>query len=400
MKKYLILVCLFYCLVTANVAWCQQRCGAVHVPGARSERDETFNVAVDGGAYLVNRTVITIPVVVHVVWNKQEENISDTQILSQIVVLNKDFRKLNIEVPGIPAVFQNLVADVEIEFCLASSDPQGLPTTGITRTFTNNSVGIGGTPAIHYTSQGGRDAWDTAHYLNIWVAKFAGNIGGIGAFPGEGLPAEDGVEINYRQFGTLNVEPPYDLGRTCTHEIGHYFNLEHPWGPGILDCCKDDFVADTPPACETYINQCPVHPVVSCAGPDLFMDYMFYTDDACMGMFTKGQKARMLATLNTVRSGLVESQGCIAVPTHESFLGTDWVIYPNPVHDYLKVENTSLEGGWAELELFGIAGNRLLSQRFETSKQQSIPVENLPIGIYLLRIKNGQQYFTEKIIKQ
>ena len=248
----------------------------------------------------------------------QKRIFPDEQIISQIDVLNQDYQALNAEIPSIPAVFQPLIADIELEFCLAAVDPDGNQTTGITRKFTNNPVGIGGITAIHYSVLGGQDAWDTERYLNIWVAKFAGGIGGISSFPGIGPPEEDGVEVNYLQFGNINVDPPYHLGRTLTHEIGHYFNLEHPWGPSITDCCEDDFVADTPESCETYIGQCPTHPAVSCSIPDIFMDFMFYSDDDCMGMFTNGQKMRMLATLNTLRQGLLENDVCEYVPTTEA----------------------------------------------------------------------------------
>ena len=187
------------------------------------------------------RSVMTIPVVVHVLYNSNEENIPDEQIQSQLDILNQDYRALNDDINNVPAEYQSLIADTEIEFCLAATDPDGNATTGITRKFTNNPVGLGGTTNIHYSDQGGQDAWDTEKYINIWVAKFAGGIGGISSFPGIGPAAEDGVEINYLQFGNINVDPPYHLGRTLTHEIGHYLNLEHPWGPQLSDCCDGRF---------------------------------------------------------------------------------------------------------------------------------------------------------------
>ncbi|MCC6723072.1 MAG: hypothetical protein IT258_01085 [Saprospiraceae bacterium] len=181
------------------------------------------------------RAVVAIPVVVHIVWNSSEENISEEQIQSQIEVLNQDYNAENEQISSVPAIFKPAIADVDFQFCLASKDPNGNPTNGITRTQTSNNIGIGGTAAIHHTSQGGHDAWPPEKYLNIWVAKFAGEIGGVASFPGEGPADEQGVEVNYKQFGTIGTAatPPYHLGRTCTHEIGHYFNLEHFWGPNI-----------------------------------------------------------------------------------------------------------------------------------------------------------------------
>ncbi|MEK7255466.1 MAG: M43 family zinc metalloprotease, partial [Bacteroidota bacterium] len=312
-------------------------------------------------------------------------------------VLNQDFRKMNAEVSGIPAVFQGVAADVEFEFCLATQDPEGKTTTGITRSYTQNSVGIGGTPAIHYEDQGGADAWNSAHYLNIWVAKFAGGVGGIGSFPGEDPPAEDGIEIDYRQFGTLLVEPPYHLGRTTTHEIGHYFNLEHPWGPGISDCCEDDFVNDTPPACETYLAQCPTHPVTSCSSPDQFMNFMFYTDDACMAMFTQGQKQRMLAALNEFRAGLLTSQGCQPVAVGEKFSGAELVVFQNPVKGSLQFEIKNRAAGTWRARLFDSIGREVFRQEVEAGTPVFIGISELAPGVLWLEIEKNGLWLIKKV---
>jgi hypothetical protein len=350
---------------------------------------------------LQNRSVIVIPVVIHVVWNKQAENISNEQILSQIEVLNEDFRATNVEISGIPQVFKNKVADVEIEFCLADKDPIGNPTNGITRTFTQNSIGIGGTAALHYTSQGGKDAWDTKRYLNIWVCKFAGGIGGTASFPGEGLPAEDGVEIDYRQFGTINTPPPYHLGRTATHEIGHYLNLEHVWGPNITSCCEDDFIADTPAACETYLGECPTHPVQSCTEPDMFMNYMFYTDDACMGMFSLGQKNRMLATLNGFRSGLLTSNGCLPVVTNEPSTGDEVTIFQNPFSTSFSFEIMSDKQETRTARLYDLTGRLLFQKTLKTNELITWQTGGLPAGMFCLMIKDqeGNQRMIGKVVR-
>ncbi|MAT55845.1 MAG: zinc metalloprotease [Saprospirales bacterium] len=341
--------------------------------------------------------VITIPVVVHIVWNSPEENLSDAEILSQIDALNRDFRALNDEVADIPFVFKSLVADVELEFCLAGTDPDGQPTNGITRTFTNNDIGIGGTSAIHYSALGGKDAWDPSKYLNIWVAKFAGGVSGTSSFPGQGPPEEDGVEINYRFFGTLAAEPPYNLGRTLTHEVGHYFNLEHPWGPNVTDCCQDDFVADTPEACETYLGQCPVHPVVSCDEPDMFMNYMFYTDDACMAMFTLGQKARMLAALSLFRSGLLNAGSCATATTENIAEGKN-VLYPNPASSVLHIQADAKFNGAGEYIIFDVMGREVQAGTLGDGVS-SIDVEGLRPGYYTLQLLNDGEVLSAHFLK-
>jgi Pregnancy-associated plasma protein-A/Secretion system C-terminal sorting domain/Fibronectin type III domain len=264
---------------------------------------------------LHTRAVVTIPVVVHVVYRNATENISDALIQSQINVLNADFRKLNADATKIPSVFSGLAADVEINFCLAQRDVSGNATTGIVRYArtrstdwgTNDAVKI---PNLTTPSSGGVAPWDATKYLNIWVCSIGGGILGYAQFPG-GSVATDGVVLNYPSVGVSSAGAPYNLGRTATHEVGHWLNLRHIWGDAD---CGDDFVGDTPKQ-KTANYGCIVFPHVTCTnGPngDMFMNYMDYTDDACMFMFSAGQKARMQAVLAAggSRAGLATSNGC------------------------------------------------------------------------------------------
>ena len=253
-----------------------------------------------------NGEIITIPVVVHIVYKNEEENLSDLIIQSQIEVINEDFRMLNTNAQSIPDEFKSLAVDTEIEFCLASINPDGLPTTGITRTMTDVDciadileVKDDGKSRLFYEYLGGIDAWDTESYLNIWVASSCGKVLGITpslAFS-ISVPEEDGVVIDYNYFGNncQSAESyPYHLGRTTTHEIGHYLNLYHPWSD--CDDPNGDYVEDTPTQEEPYYG-CPSYPQVSCGTNDMFMNYMNYVDDMCMSMFSQGQKMRMMAVL-------------------------------------------------------------------------------------------------------
>lgn len=241
-----------------------------------------------------NRSVIKIPVVVHVIYNLNSQNISEAQINSQIDILNKDFRKLNIEIPAIPGSFGNIAADCEIEFALAHTDPNGDSTTGITRTYTATTT-FPANNNMKYTATGGHDAWPRDQYLNIWVCKLSGGLLGYAQFPG-GAAATDGVVVSYKAFGsTGTATSPYNKGRTATHEIGHWLNNFHIWGDDAGSCAGSDLVNDTPnQGAENY--GCPTFPKFSCSGSadgDMFMNYMDYTNDACMSMFTEGQKQRM-----------------------------------------------------------------------------------------------------------
>jgi hypothetical protein len=342
---------------------------------------------------LQNRSIITIPVVVHVVWNQTVQNISTEQIQSQIELLNKDFRALNTDLSTVPAEFQNTIADIEIEFCLAKVDPNGEPTNGITRTFTQAPAILGST-SIHYNSEGGSDAWDSSKYLNIWVAN-SNSIAGIGSFPGEDIPEEDGIEINYQNFGNILVEPPYHLGRTTTHEIGHYLNLCHVW----TNDCEDDKVLDTPISSESYLGKCPVHPSVSCGSNDMFMNFMYWTNDACMAMFTKGQKMRMLATLNGPRAGLLTSNGCIEVGTNQFEKELNLTVFPNPSLGILNLNfGNKTDLSLLRFELIHKNGFKTHPNINSSLSTNYFDLSHLPNGIYFLKVSQKDQMFVKKII--
>ena len=205
-------------------------------------------------------SVYNIPVVVHVLWNTNAENISDAQIQSQIDILNEDFRRLNTDAANTPSSFQSLAADTEIDFCLATTDPNGVASTGITRTQTSEtSFSINGSD-MKSTSSGGIDPWNQDDYLNIWVCDLSGGILGYATPPSNFNNPQDGVVIGYKYFGTIGaVQSPYNLGRTATHEVGHWLNLRHIWGDSN---CGDDFCNDTPEHSGSNYG-CPSFPSIS-----------------------------------------------------------------------------------------------------------------------------------------
>jgi hypothetical protein len=260
-----------------------------------------------------SRSVITIPVVVHVIYNTSEQNISDAQVQSQIDVLNEDYARLNADASQTPALFNNIVANCEIQFCLAKTDPFNQATSGITRKQTTaSSFSIGS--SMKYAATGGVNAWPSSNYLNIWVCNMANQVIGFATLPGTTIPAEDGVVITYKHFGrTGNVQTPYHKGRTATHEVGHWLNLIHIWGDdenSSNTCLGTDQVEDTPNQGSFHFG-CPSSPSISCSNTgDMFMNFMDYTDDACMNAFTVGQKNRMLATLNSFRNLIQSSLAC------------------------------------------------------------------------------------------
>lgn len=342
------------------------------------------------------RSVIRIPVVVHVVYSNSTENITDAQIQSQIDVLNQDYRKLNSDVSQTPSIYQSLVADCEIEFCLASRDPAGLPTNGITRTQTTaSSFGIG--DAVKRSTTGGKDAWPTNRYLNIWVCDISNGLLGFATLPGTVVPEVDGVVVSYKYFGTIGtVQSPYNKGRTATHEVGHWLNLLHIWGDddGQPDPCSGtDQVSDTPNQDGPNFG-CPTFPQTSCGNSgDMTMNFMDYTNDACMYMFTEGQKTRMQTAIQQLRPGLLTSSGCqLPLPsdcdTLNNITGGDGLVYyfaseivPN-ASGYLT--GTNSEGYRAFAERFVSAEPQIINGiRFDfAAAQAQSATEQLAINIW------------------
>lgn len=238
---------------------------------------------------------VTVGVVVNVVHQSDAQDISDAQVASQIAVLGRDFGARNPDRAGVPPPWKGLVTDSRIRFRL-----QDVTRTRTTKaSFTTDD-------GVKRASTGGAAPKDPAKYLNLWVCALGGGLLGYAQFPG-GPAATDGVVINYRAFGTGGTaQAPFDLGRTATHEVGHYFNLRHIWGD-TEDCSGTDYVPDTPNCAGPNYGR-PVFPTVTCNnGPngDMFMNYMDYVDDVAMFMFTAQQVLRMRAALEGPRRGLM-----------------------------------------------------------------------------------------------
>ena len=255
--------------------------------------------------------VVTIPVHVIIVHPPGQSigtgvNFPLVHVESQITVLNEDFRRTNADAGNTPSVFP--AADVEIEFCLASVDPNGNTTDGITRYGTTQNLNS------NENSIKSATGWDRDDYLNIWVGPNLGGILGWAYLPGtNSLPNStlDGVVTASTTFGGpgYGTNTPYHLGRTTTHEVGHYLGLRHIWGSG--GCSNDDNIADTPIQSSNNFG-CPNHPSPSCSnGGDMFMNYMDYVNDNCMNSFTTGQGVRMHEILNNSRSSLLGSAAIV-----------------------------------------------------------------------------------------
>lgn len=333
MKKALLLFNVFAFMASSLNAQSPQikrKCGSADVYKYMMQNDAAFRqnqinleqftkdfVASGGkGTFRNSQVLLSIPVVVHVLYNTAAQNISDEQIKTQIDVLNEDFNNLNYDQNKIHPRYRDINGNMQIRFELARQDPSGNPTTGITRTSTAKTFFCTVVDDAKFNSTGGKDIWNRNVYLNLWVVPgiAPGNscnassisVLGYAQFPG-GTANTDGVVIGYEYFGRPSTGAPYSLGRTATHEVGHWLNLRHIWGDDSnqngtctigSECSGSDQVTDTPNACDEnfgstscYTKDCPTTPI----NGEMFYNYMDYTDDGAMYGFTAGQVTRSAA---------------------------------------------------------------------------------------------------------
>ena len=351
-------------------------------------------------------TIIKIPVVVHVVHSGQAvgtaPNITDAQVESQITILNQDFRKM-IDTPG-GASTNPVSADIEIEFILAKQDPNGNPTNGIDRVaFTQTSWAGRGNDIDLIVKPA--TIWDPTQYLNMWTLDISDDILGYAQFPDNnfaqndpnylqglnpngGLANTDGVVSSYDVFGSSDINTsfllasPYDKGRTITHEVGHFLGLRHIWGDVT---CGDDYCADTPVHYGSN-RGCPTK--LSCASTtvnEMVQNYMDYTNDACMNIFTQNQKDRITVIMNNAvrRSTLKTSIKGTAIPLFaidaEVKIETDYSLdgvsdcasLPHPVNKKVILTNRGTSPLTAITLNYSIAGGANQTQNWTGTLAQN-----------------------------
>ncbi len=350
--------------------------------------------------------VYVIPVVVHIVYNTESQNLDDIRVFTQINVLNEDFRRLNPDTVNTPGEFSDNAADVGIEFCLASIDPYGNPTTGIVRTFTDTTEWLlSFSEEVKQTDQMGDDAWPASTYLNIWVCNLQDGILGYAVSPGAS-PEVDGVVVDYRNFGLADVSSqPYHLGRTCTHEVGHWLGLTHIWGDDGGICGGTDNIPDTPNQSEETYG-CPDFPLTDECSPDapgiMFQNYMDYTDDACMNIFTDGQREKMRTVMETYRASLLTSTaGCNEIGPLPGDLA-ELLVYPIPSNGQFTVTVKNFIGyqDHIDIQIYDVLGQLIAGANPEATYNvaQYFDLSNLSTGCYFVQVFNGTYFLSAEFM--
>jgi len=380
----------------------QDRCGTVqliqqyrmqHPDWHEAYAADSLLLAQAPAANSSQRQVITIPVVVHVIYKAPDENISDAQVQSQMDALNRDYRAQNSDTANVPQIFKALRADCRIEFCLARQDPAGQPTNGIDRFLTAlDSFTIG---TDMKTAPYGVPGWDNTRYLNIWVCHLSHGLLGFSSCPPNFIPAtQDGCVIRYTAFGTNGTATyPFNMGRTATHEVGHWLGLLHTWGDDGGACSGSDLIDDTPNQADANFG-CPTYPHPTCSNSsDMFMDYMDYVDDRCMLLFTYGQNGRMDYVLYQLRPGILSSNACeVPAGFASNELAVLLSISPNPTAGNILISTGSVLNKNIVVTCTNQNGQRVMEQTFFFGQQDhyALDMHLLPNGIYMLQLSDGQ----------
>lgn len=439
--KYL-MSCLLAVLACFQLVEAQQvnRCGFDHAVQQMEQQHPGYKAQIDAALLhakelaLANNkaddsTIYRIPVVVHIVYSTPAGNLPDSVVFSQMEVLNEDFRRLNADTTDTRSIFKQFAGDAGIEFYLATEDPQGNPTSGITRTSSSNTNGFGiSFDDIKSDASAGIDPWDVDNYLNIWVGDlslfgFPAILGvayppaGAPNWPANSTPTDknlQGVVVHYQVFGRNNplASGPLsvtDRGRTATHEVGHYLGLRHIWGDGggfggPNGCTVDDFIDDTPNAsdasqqtCNLNQNTCTDSPTDY---PDMIENYMDYAEERCMNMFTKQQVEIMRSNLVTYRSDLYDvvedtttpPVGITDVPLNELIQ-----VYPNPTSGTISI--TSSGQAFNSISVYDLLGKQVyFEQGAGFGVTTTIDLSDMSKGLYYLQIEGEEGFAVKRIV--
>lgn len=356
----------------------------VCVDQSRASRQQS-----EARTYDIDNEVLVIPVVFHIVYGSSEQNISDEQIMSQLEVINEDFSATNADAADVIQEFRAVTGNPRLKFTLA--DDHGV--RGITRTQTLHGPFFN--DDLHSTTKGGKDAWDTNLFLNVWIADLGNQFFGYGTPPGT-PPFRDGAAIHFEYVGRGgSAASPFDLGRTLTHELGHWMGLQHVWGDG--GCNSSDNIDDTPVQ-DNPVNGCDLERV-SCGTKSMTQNFMNSSDDHCMNLFTIQQSIAMRETLMSSRPQVYSrDQLMTGIAEQKEFINS---IYPNPLKDqqFITIELNNVISSPAELSITDISGNIIKTKALGPGiYQYEVGMSGVASGMYLVFVKSRGRTYKNKII--
>ncbi|WP_367389070.1 M43 family zinc metalloprotease [Lewinella sp. LCG006] len=348
-----------------------------------------------------------VAIVVHIIEQKSQVQpfLSDRQVINQISALNRDYNLKNNEWSGLPTLIKNTIGNANIVFYLARETPDGLPSSGITRT--TDYDGNNPLEDVFFTNRGGHDPWPGIHYLNIWVMDFPDSYDGILGFsssPNDIGLVSDGVVINSRAFGLSPA--PFILGRSLVHEIGHYLGLLHPWGHLSGECSEDDGIIDTPIQSSGH-KGCPPQENMGCETDDpIYWNFMDYTPDCCMALFTQGQVAVMRHVLQNIRTSLT-TYGEQNFSEELPILSNHTIsVYPNPAMDYFSIDWSLMilkEGVFIKsILIYDLSGKKVTEISVSPARNRSeLCTMELPRGLLTLIIEDSEHtaHYAGKLIR-
>jgi hypothetical protein len=406
-KILTLLILLDTCLMHAQESWCGSK---VYSDPSQKIFYQNFLQAaqtIEENNPIRTRAKRYIPVVIHVVARDGFNPVTQAQALQQLDVLNNDFAAMGDNIGKLLDEFKPLVAPADIHFCLATVDPSGQPTTGITfRATTEEYIGTEidgstGRRKIQYDVFGGTDAWDATRYINIWVGECL-NILGSATMPGTAnFEEEIGIIIDIHHFGAFGDAGYYnefDRGHTLTHEMGHFLGLKHIWGNGnSVDCSDSDDIDDTPNQAGPYYG-CPQGEQISCELNDMYQNFMDLTNDRCLAAFTHDQVARMNNTLDLVYPDLISSTSCnpAVASFDEWFDELAWstdamnhkIIVYHPVGSHSN----------KDIRVFSTDGKLVFEKEWNDDRSMLINLNGVAAGVYIVNITMGDECRSRKIV--
>lgn len=406
-----------------------------HDPTYKERVAATFALSQETAAKTTGQ-VFYIPVVFHVIYKTAAQNLHDSVILNQLNILNDAFRKRHSDTGDIRSIFKPLSTDAEIEFYLATQDPQGMPTNGINRVQTTRdnwgdifalfTGDYSWLEDIKTTANDGYDPWPTSRYMNVWIADMTdANLGspflmGIATPPVNPLPAnwppgafpplKDGVVLQTHAVGSNNPHASVltsmgyaDDGRTAVHEVGHYLGLRHIWGdPDPGQSCTatgDDGIADTPAQAEpsNSTGSCPAANTNTCTSgspdlPDMWENYMDYSHGSCQRLFTPGQVAHMRSILSNQRDTLVGfPMHLIQLQAQPAIL----TVYPQPASGQVSIRFS--EATIQHVHIRNMFGQVVKTWTKTDAAARQYDISDLPSGQYLITVQGQYHSHTQRL---